>query len=204
MNKSLMERAQEPQEEPDDAAEDGDGGEGFKKPDISQFIPPEMKDVVDRVVAAGVKIMYSPQMREQVRGAIESNQPTPQKLAENTTGLLLTLDQQTPSGIPAGALFPVGIELLGESSEVLQSAGQDVTQEDFNQAARMMFVLIGQKLGGSPEQIMGAAEQALPGGEDGDDPAAAAPDAAVPPKGAQQPPPQPAQQPPQAPMPGQV
>lgn len=150
-------------------AEPAEGGAEFKKPNIAQFVPPAMKDVVDRVVAAGVKVMYSPQMREQVRSAIESTQPTPQKLAENVTGLLLTIDQQTPNGIPAEALFPVGIELLGEGAEVLQAAGQKVTQEDFNEAARTLFVMVGQKLGGTPEQIMGAAAQAIPGqeGEEG-------------------------------------
>lgn len=158
MDSSLMDRAKAQNA----SGEDG-GGESFKKPDITQFVPPNLKDVVDRVVAAGVKVMYSPQMKEQVQQAIESQQPVPQKLAENVTGLLLTLDKQTPSGIPQEAIFPVGVELMGEAAEVLQTAGQDVTQGDFNDAMQMMYVLVGKKLGATDEQLMQGASQALPG-----------------------------------------
>jgi hypothetical protein len=169
MNESLMQRAQAQKAGPTVAPGPSDaegaetGGEPFKRPDISQFVPPEIKDVVDRVVAAGVKVMYSPQMQEQMKAAIESQDPVPKKMAENVTGLLLTLDKQTQGGIPDQALFPAGMELMGEAAEVLTSAGQPVTQEDYNQAARMMFVLVGQKLGGTPDQIMQAAAQAVPG-----------------------------------------
>jgi hypothetical protein len=185
MNESLMQRAQAQKAGPTVAPGPSDaegaetGGEPFKRPDISQFVPPEIKDVVDRVVAAGVKVMYSPQMQEQMKAAIESQDPVPKKMAENVTGLLLTLDKQAQipaprprsggavaspkSGIPDKALFPAGMELLGEAAEVLTSAGQPVTQEDYNEAARMMFVLVGQKLGGTPDQIMQAAAQAVPG-----------------------------------------
>lgn len=134
---------------------------GFKRPDVRQFTPPNARDTVDRVVAAGLKIMTAPAMREDVQKALDSKDPMPKKLAENVTGLLLTLDQQSQGGIPMEAIFPAAMELLGEAAEVAQAAGQTVTQEDYNDAARTMFVLIAQKLGGTPEQIMGAAEQAV-------------------------------------------
>lgn len=189
----------------------------FKRPNIAALVPPAMKDTVDRVVAAGMKLMYSPQMKQEVQQAIQSDKPVPQKLAESVTGLLLVLDQQasgggqaptppgappaaaaptgqpTPpapgmpagagqpptgappqpeaptgevGGIPPEALFPAGMELLSEASAVLAAAGQDVTIEDYNDAALMMFAQIGQKLGGTPDQIMQAAQQAIPGGGD--------------------------------------
>jgi hypothetical protein len=160
-NNSLMKRAGAK------AAGGGKGGSAFTRPDVKQFTPPAMHDVVDRIVAAGVRIMTSPEMRDEVRAALDNPAPVPQKLAENVTGLLLTLDQQVQGGIPMEAIFPAAMELLGEAAEVVQAAGQTVTQEDYNDAARTMFVLIGQKLGGTPEQIMGAAEEAVQGGGEG-------------------------------------
>lgn len=139
-------------------------GGGFKKPDVSQFVPPELADAVDRVVAAGHKIMYSPDMREELRAEVQRDAPTPQKLAEAVVGLLLTLDKQAKGGIPNGALFPAAIKLLGEGADLLSAAGQAVSQEDFNEAARMSFVLIGTKLGAKPEQIMQAAQGSVPRG----------------------------------------
>lgn len=132
----------------------------FKKPDISGFVPPEARDAVDRVVAAGQKLMYSPDMRQELQAEVQRDAPPAQKMAESVTGLLLTLDKQSQGGIPMAALFPAAMELMGEAAEVLAAAGQPVTQTDYNEAAQQMFVMISRKLGIDDEQIMGAAEQA--------------------------------------------
>ena len=145
----------------------GPSGASFKRPNIAQFVPPEMKDAVDRIVAAGVKVAYSPQMGEERQQFLQGQEPVGQRLGQTVAGLLLTLDQKTKGGLPVAAIFPAGVELLGEASEMLTEAGQPVTQEDFNDGARQLFVIIGQKLGGTPDQIMQAAGQAA-----GEDPAA--------------------------------
>lgn len=131
----------------------------FKKPDISGFIPPEARDAVDRVVAAGVKLMYAPDMRQELQAEIQRDVPPAQKMAEAVTGLVLTLDKQSKGGIPVAAIFPAAMELMGEAAEVLGAAGQPVTQEDYNEAARQMFVLLGRKMGATDEQLMQGAEQ---------------------------------------------
>lgn len=136
-------------------------GPKFTKPDIEQFIPEQARDAVARVIAAGMKVIYAPGMRDQVRQDIERDVPVPQKLAEATLGLMLTLDQQSKGGIPMEALFPAAMELLGEAAEILSAAGQTVTQEDYNEAARILFVQMGRKLGMNDDQIMQAAGQAV-------------------------------------------
>lgn len=157
---SLMEQARAQR----GAQEDGgqQGGE-LQKPDWRPFTPPELHDTVERVIAAGAKLMYSPDMRSELHQAISADVPVDEKLADNVVGLTLTLDQQAQGGIPVAALFPAGIGLLGEAAEVLQAAGQKVTQEDFNNAALRMYVVMGKKLGGSDEQIMQGAQQAMGG-----------------------------------------
>lgn len=161
---SLMQQARSKGAAPTREPEEAQGG-AFQRPDIGQFIPEESKDAVARVVAAGMKLMYSPQMREEVQKEIQREAPVGQKLAESVTGLVLTLDQQARGGIPMEAIFPAAMELLGEAAEVLTAAGETVTQADYNDAAQRMFVLIGQKLGATEEQLMGAAEQAVSGGQ---------------------------------------
>lgn len=141
---------------------EGDGGStgSFKRPNTAQFVPPEMKDAVDRIVAAGMKMAYSPQMAEERQQFIQGQEPVGQRLAQTVAGLLLTLDQQAKGGLPVGAIFPAGVELLADAAEMLDKAGQPVSQEDFNEGARNLFVIVGQKLGGTPDQIMQAAGQA--------------------------------------------
>jgi len=143
------------------------GASEFKKPDPSTFVPKGSEDDVARVFAAGLKIMYSPAMREELKAEIARDVPVPQKLAEAVTGLLLTLDKQSQGGIPVGALFPAGLELLSESAQVLTAAGQPVGQADYNEAAQMMFIQMGRKMGASDEQMMGTLEQQVGGGKQG-------------------------------------
>lgn len=141
--------------------------EKFQKHNIDQFIAPEVKDIVDRVVAAGMKVMYSPEMRDDIERALQSDAPVGQKMAENVVGLILMLDQKS-KGIPQAAIFPIAMKLLDEAADIMNAAGQPVTQEDYSDAARRMFVLIGQKLGVPDEELMSAAEQhATPGDDEG-------------------------------------
>ncbi len=125
------------------------------------FIPKGMEDIVARISAAGQRIMYSPDMRDELKAAVTSKAPIAQKLAESVTGLMLTLDQKMPGGIPEEALFPAALDLLGEASDVLTEAGQKVTHTEYGQAALLMFILMARKLGYSDEQIMGVAAKAV-------------------------------------------
>lgn len=137
---------------PEDGTGTG-GGATYTKPDISQFVPPDDKDTVDRVVAAGMRLMYAPETRDELASQVQRDDPVPQKLAENAVGVLLMLDQQARGGIPAAAIVPATLELLGECAEVLSAAGEQVTQQDYNDAMRVAIVLIGRKLGADDGQI---------------------------------------------------
>ena len=125
----------------------------FKKPDISAFVPPDAKDAVDRIVAAGMKIMYSPDMKDEVQEAIAGKGPVSQRMASSVVGLIAILDKKSGGKTPVGALFPAALELLGEAAEIMSAAKVDVSQEDYNEAAQLCFVMIGKKLGGTDEQI---------------------------------------------------
>lgn len=144
-------------------------GAKLQKPDWRSVTPPELMDTVERIVAAGVKMMFAPELREELVKSVQADVPVDQKLADSVVGLTLALDKQSSGGLPVAALFPAGIALLSEAAQVLEAAGQQVTQEDFNDAALRMFVLMGKKLGGTNEQIVQSAQQAMggmaPGGQ---------------------------------------
>ena len=143
--------------------EQPESGGKMQTPDWRSVTPPELMDTVERIVAAGVKMMFSPELREELLQAVQAQAPVDQKLADSVVGLTLVLDKQSNGGIPVAALFPAGIALLSEAAKVLEAAGQQVTQEDFNDAALRMFVVMGKKLGGTDDQIMQSAQQAMGG-----------------------------------------
>lgn len=143
--------------------------QGFKKPDLAQFTPPDAKDAVERVVAAGVKMMFAPSMRDELQQAVASQDPTSKALAENVAGLLLLVDQKAGGKVPVAAIFPAGLELLAEAAEAMSAAGRQVSQADYNEAAQMLFVILSRKMGASDDDIMQAAGKF--GGEQPEQPA---------------------------------
>lgn len=127
----------------------------FKRPDLSAFIPEGQEDAVARLVAAGMKIMYAPDMKDEVMAAVQADQPAGQKLGENAAGIMLTLMEQAQGNVPPEAIFPAAAELMSECAEMLNAAGQPVTQEDWKDGFYMLLGILGKKLGGTDEQIMG-------------------------------------------------
>lgn len=157
MATSLMQRAK---------AQKG-AGANFTPQDPRKFVPPEQHDAVDRVVAAGIRLMYSPPMAEERQQAIQSQDPVPKKIADNVTGLLLTLDQRAKGGIPQQVIFPAAVILTNEAANLLVHASQSVTQDDYNESLQILYVQLGKKLGASDDQLMQGAQDALAKGNGG-------------------------------------
>lgn len=152
------EEAAEPKTERD-AEPESEGGGAFKRPDIGPSIPPEQQDAVARIVAAGMKVMYSPEMREQIMQVVQSQDPIPKKLAESVVGLLLVLDKKAGGKTPVDALPWAAMELLGEAADILAAAKQPVSQEDYSAAATLTVWLMARKMGASDEQVIGSLKQ---------------------------------------------
>lgn len=148
----------------DRAKEAAPQGGGFQRADVKKLVPEAQRDVVDRIVAAGMRYLYSPEMRQEVMQALQAQEPIPQKIGANAAGLILTLDNQMQGGIPMDALFPAALELVGEAAEVVEKAGQPVTQEDYNAGCLVAMAILAKKLGADDQQIT----QAF-GGQDGED-----------------------------------
>lgn len=145
-------------------------GPPFTKPDVSQFIPQGEEEMVGRVIAAGHKLMFAPEMRKKLMQNIGRSVQPARKMAEGSVGLMLTLDGKVKGGISEAAMVPILMEFLSLSGEVLQAAGQQVSQQTWNESFQYAYTLVGKKLGKSDEQIKGAAEQAFTkaGGEPGE------------------------------------
>lgn len=155
-DKPLIERAASAQK--DGAPTDGGA---LVKPDMARFVPDKLRDAFERVVAAGMKVMYSPQAAQEVMAEVRAPGPAVQKLASSTAGLVVMLHRQAKPGIPGAVIFPAAVALMYEAAQLLEAAGEPVTQEQFNEAAILMNAELGKALGVSDEEIMQGAEQAL-------------------------------------------
>ena len=152
----------------------------FKRPDVSQFIPQGQEDAVARLVAAGHKVMYAPDMKDEVMAAVQSPDPVGKKLGENAAGVMLTLMEQAQGEIPPGAIFPAAAELMSECADLLIAAGETVTQEDWKDGFFTLIAVMGKHMGGDEQQIMGEIQKGAgrapqPSGDEPETAAEAAP-----------------------------
>ncbi len=164
-------------------------GTPFEARDPKPFVASEQHDAIDRCVAAGMKLLYSAEMADERQAALQSKEPVPKRLADNITGLMLVLDGHSKGGIPGPVLFPAAVMLVSEAATMLTKGGQQVTQDDYNEALQILYVQIGKKLGASDDELMHGATNALQRSP-GDTPLGGPDPAERPEPVAEQPPPQ--------------
>lgn len=143
-----------------------------------EAIPPDLREAFERVVLAGMQVLYSEETQDLVRQELGRDVPVWRKLAESIAGLMGILQQQSTGQMPQEVIIPAAIELVHEAAAFVAESGMEqVSDEDLKQAAQYVVVLLMRGMGADDNQI----GQVLTGG--GAAGAQAAP--AAPPAGAQ-------------------
>lgn len=130
-------------------------GSSKYKTKVVEAIPPNLRDAFERVVLAGMKVMYSPETEDMVAQTLEGPGEMWKKIGEGVAGLMMILDKQSGKGIPQDILIPAAIELVNEAGTHLNTIGQKVTPEDIKTATQYVVVLLAKKMGANDQQIMG-------------------------------------------------
>lgn len=147
---------------------------------MRKLMDPKQADAYDRVTAAGMKMMYSPDNAEMIHGLImDEKVPVANKLGEGVANLLVMMDNQGNGSIPKEVLVPAGVTLLFEAADYLFEVGVEYTEDDLAKALELMIDGVFVGYGIDPKQIdkvvddmgkkLGFEEEAGGGAEEGDD-----------------------------------
>lgn len=97
-------------------------------------------DAYDRVLTAGMKMMYAPQSAEMITTLLEDEKlPMPNKLGEGIANLVVMMDNQGNGTIPKEVIVPVGVALMFEAADYLYELGVTVTDEDLSGALELLI-----------------------------------------------------------------
>lgn len=100
----------------------------------------KLGDAYERVVTAGMKMMYAPENAEMIQGLILNDEiPVANKLGEGIANLLIMMDNQGNGTIPKEILIPVGVTLMFEAADYLYEVGIEVTEEDLGKGLEIMI-----------------------------------------------------------------
>lgn len=114
-------------------------------------LPDALKDPVNRVVTAGMKILYSPESRAtimQIYQQIVQGGFQPQQIANGMTHLMSMIVAGSRGKAPMPALYPAAVILLTYVLEDLQKKGLQVTDDLVKTVGSMMAQKLKQTFGG--------------------------------------------------------
>ena len=107
---------------------------------MASMMDGKLGDAYDRVLTAGMKMLYSKDSAQVISDLIESEEvPMANKLGEGIANLLVIMDNQGNGTIPKEVLIPVGVALMFEAADYLYEVGVEVTEDDLGKALELLI-----------------------------------------------------------------
>lgn len=123
-------------------------------------MPPELQEAYDRVVLAGMKVMFSKATHDKVLKAIQGEGPLAKRLGVGIAGLMAELFKQSNQTIPPQVLIPAGTNLLVQAADFLKRTGaEQVDNQTLGEAMQVMVNTILDMFGIDPMKLRGALDQ---------------------------------------------
>lgn len=153
--KGLIEAAQSEGQTEEQGAVEGAAMAGQKyKSKVIDAIPEEFRDAFERVVLAGMKVLYSKDMQPEIQQQLAEPGPMWKKLGEGIAKLMTILDQQAGKGLPQQIVIPAAIELVHEYTDFLNRTGKvKVSPDELREATMYVVVTTAKLYGATDDQI---------------------------------------------------
>lgn len=117
-------------------------------------MPPELQEAYERVVIAGMKVMFSKESHKLMLDELQKKGPLSQKLGMGIAGLMLMLVKESNSTIPPEVIIPAGINLLSRAADFIRKSKiEKITNADVGDAMEVFVSTILQKFGVDTEKM---------------------------------------------------
>ncbi len=157
-----------PEGSPANAREDSAEGRGQELTpeavDAAIKMPPELQEAYQRVVIAGMKVMFDPSTHALAMKQLQGDGPISQRLGRAVAGLLATLFKESNNTMPPQVLVPAGTSLLVRAGDFLKKSGEQITDADIGEALAVMIETVLTGFGLDPQKVLAAGYQAPQGG----------------------------------------
>tara|TARA_R110000822_G_C15070957_1_gene468591 strand:+ start:45 stop:539 length:495 start_codon:yes stop_codon:yes gene_type:complete len=117
-------------------------------------MPPELQNAYERVVLAGMKIMFSEKTNELVMKQMQGDGPVSERLGVGIAGLLATLFKESNQTIPPAVVIPAGVYLLAQAADFLNKSKIENLDDKAIGDAMQIFVETAIKMfGGDSDKV---------------------------------------------------
>jgi hypothetical protein len=123
-------------------------------------MPPELQDAYDRVVLAGMKMMFSKESHGAMLRSLQGEGSLGEKLGKGIAGLMLIMVKESNATMPPAVIIPAGIALLMQAVDFMKKTGvAKPTNQDVGDGMEIMITTLMEKFGATPEKLQAALSQ---------------------------------------------
>lgn len=148
-------------------------------------VPPQFQDALDRIVLAGMKVMFDKSTHDLMLKELDGPGATGEKLGKGIAGLMALLWQQSNNSMPPQLIIPAMLILLAQAVDFMKKSGEPVSEQDYGEATQVAVGTVLQMFNLDPNKVAAIGARGMQGAEGGQQPQApAAPAAPGAPQGA--------------------
>lgn len=104
---------------------------------------PQMAKDFNKVVQAGLKIMYAPETRKMLADGLTQQGSVADIMSQEIAGLMKIMDDKSGGKIPRGVVIPAAVALMQDLGDFIKEAGiAEPTDEDMKEALQKVVVLL--------------------------------------------------------------
>lgn len=120
---------------------------------IDAKVPPKDKAAYDKIVLAGMKVMFSKETHGQLLQGLQES-PEMKTVVDGIIGILGILFQESRNTMPVGPMILAGQSLLMEGLDFMEQGGMiEVTPDLLAEATQLYIETLLPKLGMTPEKM---------------------------------------------------
>jgi len=131
-------------------------GDDLTKESVEENIkmPPELQEAYERVVIAGMKVMFSKESHKVMLEELQREGPMDQRLGKGIAGLMLLLFKESNETMPPAVIIPAGMKLMMEAVDFMRETdlGQP-TNAEIGGGMQIMISTILEKFGVAPDKM---------------------------------------------------
>lgn len=117
-------------------------------------MPPELQEAYERVVVAGMKVMFSKETHRIMLKEMQRPGPVAERLGRGIAGLMLLLVKESNSTMPPQVILPAGMELMMQAVDFMRKTGMaKIANKDIGDAMQIFINTIFEKFGVDPAKF---------------------------------------------------
>lgn len=123
---------------------------------IEKGVPPDQQEAYQRILIAGMKVLFSQQTHGALVQGLEQSQDPIGDVGKGAVGLIMTLFKESKGTMPAKAMIPAGMALLLNALDYVDSTGiAKIGKPELDHATEVFINTLMPKVGLTPDRMQG-------------------------------------------------